>query len=313
MLISPIAMRTSRRRRAVRANLFGSTKNRRGTRWIGIAPVRGVTKVLVFGQGSREKASEGVEKSCRKRRSHRGLRRGKARARGGKPRTRPSPTANADIQHVDRKVRRLLRQMAYWDVRLRSFEREFRSEIEERKRKFSNLDPLTVGTTDRWGNKRALVFSPYALFRKRAYLSLLGRIKKRCPKYSPLGWLVFLDSRLGYSFPGELNEAASVLEELALRAGEAARAHRVVQQYGQPSNTTPLRVVTPRGGKTRTGERNRPSRAPPVLPGPKGKGKEVAASKPLHVCTGVAKGVRTPCRICGKLPQETDAFKRLFG
>jgi len=302
------------RRRTVRANLFGSTQNRRGTRWIGVAPVRGVTKVPIFGSGPYEKASEGAEKSCRKRRSHRGLRVPKARARGGKPRTRPKNTASDDTQHVDRKVRRLLRQFSFCDVKLRNFEREFLNEIKERKRKYSVADPLVAARNrDRWGVVQDRVWSPYALFKKRSYLSLLKRVKKVCPKYNPLGWLVFLDSRLGYSFPGELNDAASVLEELALRAGEAARAQRAVQHYGQSSNSTPPPLVTRGGGKTRGGERKHPSskKAPPFRPGPKGKGKEVGGSKPLHVCTGLRSN--TPCRVCGKLPQETDAFKRLFG
>jgi len=274
--------------------------------------VRGVTKVPVFGPGSREKASEGAEKSCRKRRSHRGLRIVKARARGGKPRTRPPNAASDDTQHVDRKVRRLLRQFSFCDVKFRNFEREFRNEIEARRRKYGVSDPLVSSTTDRWGNATGRVWSNFALFRKRTYLSLLKRVKKICPKYGQsLGWLVFLDSRLGYSFPGELNDAASVLEELALRAGEAARAHRVVQQYGQPSSTNPLPLITRGGGKTRAGERKHPSRAPPVLSGPKGKGKGRGVTERPHVCTGLRS--RTPCRLCGKAPQETDAFKRLFG
>lgn len=304
-------MRTSRRRRAVRANLFGPTKNRRGTRWIGIAPVRGVDLFPVFGPEFREKASKGVEKSCRKLRSHRGLRVKKARARGGKPRTRPTNAASGDTQHIDRKVARLLRQIRFCDVKLFRFERDMKSEIKERVRKYSVTDPLVTGTSDRWGNQRGRQWSSYALYKKRTYLTLLKSIKRVCPKFSPLGWLPFLDSRLGYSFPGELNEPSSVLEELALRAGEAARAHRVHQQYGGSSNSNTLPLATRGNVKNRTGERKHPSRAPPVLAGPKGKGKEGIGSKPLHVCTGLRS--RTPCRVCGKDPRETDAFKRLFG
>jgi hypothetical protein len=80
-------MKTSVRRQCLRQCL-GANKNINTFRWIGGVTGRVTAKVVLRNQGFLyEKAEKGVEKSCTGTvRRKRGLRKGKARSRGGKPR-----------------------------------------------------------------------------------------------------------------------------------------------------------------------------------------------------------------------------------
>jgi hypothetical protein len=97
----------SRRRRIFRLST-GVNRKSCYTRWMGSATV-GVVSVRGNKYGAQLKASEGVEKSCRNRRSRRGQRRGKSRSRGRQPRSppplRPKPAPGSRlINHSGRKL-----------------------------------------------------------------------------------------------------------------------------------------------------------------------------------------------------------------
>jgi len=84
--------RTSWNRRSLRLHT-GVNRKLCGTRWIGQWTVRvRISRVSERGCAY-EKAGKGVERSCRSRRKARGLRRGKRRTRGGKPRDPKPPLA----------------------------------------------------------------------------------------------------------------------------------------------------------------------------------------------------------------------------
>lgn len=255
-------MGSSKVRRVLRA-LWSRRHNLTTSRRIVPAPVWGVISV-----SERAKATEGAERSLRKRKSRRGLRRGRRRSREGKTRS-PSPLpATVDKEHVARKVRRLLRQFAYWDRIFLSFENALKKAIQDVRARPHKArgnarfnDPLVcIGNTNRWGGGGQLCWSPFALWWRGRYDRLRRSSRVTCKSYIPMGWLVFLDSRLGYSFPGELNEASSVLEELALRAGEAALAHRMANQtvHAEVSNTPSVVLPTQARLNNRSGERKHP-------------------------------------------------------
>jgi hypothetical protein len=107
-----------------------------------------------------------------------------------------------------------------------------------------------------------------------------------------------------------------VLEELALRAGEAARTHRAAEQYQRlfeqnlPEESPPSRSQNRRGARGNS-PRGAMRGAPPRRSRPRGNAMRQGVTERPHVCTGLRFNI--PCRICGKMPHETDAFARLFG
>lgn len=242
-------MGSSRCRRMIRAVWYPRTQISTTTRRIALAPVWGVFEGDSLGRNRRsflgevrEKASRGAERSLRKRKSRRGLRRGKARSRGGKPRSRQPPPATVDTQHIGRKVRRLLRQHAYWDAVVLRFENEFKAEIEKRWVRSPYPHPLVKLESDPWGRRAdRVVLSGFCHYWWQRYRRLLKAIAKTDKSYCPLGWWPFLDSRLGFHFPlGERGEASTALEDLAFRAGEAALAHRRSNQTLRPGFLTSI-------------------------------------------------------------------------
>lgn len=103
-------MKTSVRRQCLRQSL-GANRNVSSIRWIGSVIGWITSKVVLRHQGlNREKADNGVEKSCLPRRRKRGLRRGKTRSRGGKPRqivAKPTPDFKIPSARVGKHNERL--------------------------------------------------------------------------------------------------------------------------------------------------------------------------------------------------------------
>jgi len=91
------------------------------TRWIGSTTVRvGVLKQ------NRVKASEGAERSCRKRRRVRGQRKGKSRSRVGKTRPDPALPAQKLKEPKERTILRHLRACDHWYDRQEQFGKLFK-------------------------------------------------------------------------------------------------------------------------------------------------------------------------------------------
>jgi len=224
-------------RRKLRAVYYPRTQIRSTTRWIALAPVWGVSGVLdVFNRDAKyEKASRGAERSLRARKSRRGLRKIGGRSRTGRPCSPKDISANVDKQHVGRKVSRLLRQHAYWDTKFLSFEKWLKNDIQKKRhREMSHPDPFLRYREDSSGRRTRthVEKSPYHSLVRGRYRDLVRRSRVTDPAYNPMGWLVFLDSRLGYTFPASVGgvSASDALEDLAFRAGEAALTHRRANQ-----------------------------------------------------------------------------------
>jgi hypothetical protein len=101
--------------RRVRRYLLGATRITGDARWIVRGPVRGST-VRYNGYAishERKKASKGAERSCHRRRNHRGLRScGKARAGKARP-----PNDRPKVVHHSRLEKRHQREMAWFERR----------------------------------------------------------------------------------------------------------------------------------------------------------------------------------------------------
>jgi hypothetical protein len=91
------------------------------TRWIGSTTVRVVILNL-----NREKASEGAERSCRKRRRKRGQRRGKRRSRVGKTRPDPAAPAQSSKEPKGHTITKHLRACDHWYDRQEQFGKLFK-------------------------------------------------------------------------------------------------------------------------------------------------------------------------------------------
>jgi len=115
--------RTSCRRRCLRQSL-GVKLNTKTTRWIGSWSRRDQIRCVrvLTGGVCREKASKGVEKSCRaKRRRTRGKRRGCKRSRGRHPRSSAPPSEPKSKEVSNRSINRHCSVLDYWDGREKQF------------------------------------------------------------------------------------------------------------------------------------------------------------------------------------------------
>lgn len=269
-------MGSSSIRRTLRAQRWTPKKISSTSRWIVGLTVRVSVPYA--------KATEGAERSSapRERKSRRGLRRGKRRSRGGNPRSPLKSSATVVKQPTDRKVRRLLKQFAYWDVRLAEFESKFRQIVKSREggdspphitKYFGEILLTKKGRNVKSSSSR---YSSAA----GAYHVLLRRVKRTCPSYHPMGWHTWLSSRLGWFPPGG-KSASDSLFDLAIFAGTAARARRRSQENVGVNSTPPK--LDGFGSKDRLGEGNQGASVPP----------------PPSLTRAKAKGKVHVCRACG--------------
>jgi len=235
------------------------------------------------------KANEGAEKSClRTRRSRRGLRRGRCRSRGRKPRSPSTPLQPSTEKVTSRKVNRLLRQFAYWEKKWDVLTARGRSELARHSRgPHGVVDGLWLLSKSQYvkGGTRTNPGPAYyrKSFRRGIVLQRLyvdyRKLRKgtlvHCPPFNPMGWAVWLD-HLPFSYEsiaGEQATSAWNLEELALRAGEAALEHREALKKTEASSKEPSRPEKPRSKNGRGERKHIPAKeSPPRQSRPKGNG-----------------------------------------
>jgi len=191
-------MPASSRRRSLR-QFLGANRKLRTFRWIGqrVVEIR-ISRVSRRGCVDRSKAVEGAEKSCRRRRKARGLRRGKLRARGRHPRD-PDPPAPGPENVADRTFARRLRAIDYWYDRVQQF------------RKLLGQARLVFLSPERDGGR-------YAAWKTR-WEALSSRIR-------PFGEEVVWCSRIGPSFDYYLEQQLGIIVN-----GSGLHASRTLREW----------------------------------------------------------------------------------
>jgi len=179
-------MPSSHRRRILRLQLSVNRKST-ATRWMGMWTVRVHAKKVWSTSGSHLKASEGAEKSFRKRRRRRGQRVGKRRSRGRHPRE-PSHSARPVNEPSNRRINSFLRASDHFYERVCQFEKLMKQS------KFVR----------HWQGSRSLPMQPerYSLWKARwgklrAHISTYGEHVLVSTGIGP-SFAFFLEQRLGF-------------------------------------------------------------------------------------------------------------------
>jgi hypothetical protein len=276
-------------RRRLRRQPSGVKEIVRGTRWSMFnRPWRSGTVRLVKCCAEHEKAGRRAEKSLvsgvpTRHRRKRGLRKGRVRSRGGKPpqiHVRPAPAPN---RVTDRVIRRSLEQFSFWQRKTKLVVKKFR-----------NLKKVSDWFTTRFGKRGAVVYEPrpvFNLFRNRFRALLKGELKGHRVIQPVLtrSFVAFFESHVPVQIPDPLGThkcvaLGHIIEELRFAQDNLSEEDREGFLLAGPGRIERSRRGRPRP-KNRTREGNHPpTRAPRVLPGPKGKGQNYPPAPPCLEC-----------------------------
>jgi hypothetical protein len=217
------------------------------TRWIGCATVRVV--ILV---SNRPKASEGAERSCR-RRTRRGQRKGRRRSRGCHPRSPPLPTQRAK-RASDRSFDHSMRGLDFWSNRIKQFCQLFeRSQLyRDMKRSPSWFDPV-------WGEPYRAWSCRWNTMCDRMYPAALMMVPTSKSGRSFSAWLV---SKYGFNLKRNPDGYVGPATELAQLAGHVKQSLKAERR----AKGVEVKVGTGSGiGKRSLPVRSKRRSSPPVV------------------------------------------------